>query len=255
MKKVFVGLAVLLVVLGAIVWRLYANLDVVVANIIKEVGAEVTRTSVAVSGVQLKLLDGRASVSGLKIANPAGFSDSDIFDLEQIAVTLDVESLKGGPIVIDELVVAQPRVFYEINKDGVSNLSALKKNIQSYAATGAQTSAEQQPAATGSESQAVKLIIRKLTFAGGHLSATSTLAPERKLETDLPAFQLNNIGQSTHGATGAQITGEVLDGLIKQATQAAGKVGADTLKDELQQKGKEALDEKLGGALKGILGK
>ncbi len=255
MKKVFIGLVVLLIVLGVVVWRLYANLDLIVAKIIEDVGTEATQTSVAVGGVQLKLLDGQATISGLSVANPAGFSSADIFQLKKIAVAIDVESLKGSPIVINELVVAQPRVFYDINRDGASNLGVLKKNVDSYSAPKAPASGEQQPAATETTAPAVKLIIKKLSFEGGHLSATSALTPERKIETDLPAFQLTSIGQSTGGATGAQIAREVLEGLIRQATEAARKAGVNKLKDELQQKGKEALDEKLGGALKGVLGK
>jgi hypothetical protein len=255
MKKVFIGLVVLIVILGLIVWRLYANLDLIVAKIIEEVGTEVTQTSVAVSGVQLKLLNGQAAVSGLAVANPAGFSSPDIFQLEKIAVSIDVESLKGSPIVINELVVAQPQVFYEMNKERVSNLSVLKKNVESYSGTKAPPPGEQQPAATAPAGESVKLIIRKLSFEGGHLSASSALAPEQKIETDLPAFQLTDIGQATGGATSAQIAREVLDGLIRQATEAAGKAGVDKLKGELQKKATEAIDEKLGDKLKGVLGK
>jgi uncharacterized protein involved in outer membrane biogenesis len=250
MKKVVIALVVLVVVLGVVVWRLYVNLDVIVAKLIEEAGTEVTQTSVAVKGVELHLLDGQAAVSGLAVANPAGFSSPDIFKLEKIALSIDVESLKGSPIVINELVVAQPQVFYEMNKEGVSNLSVLKKNVESHSATQAPSSGEQAPAG-----EPVKLVIRKLRFEGGHLSATSALAPERKLDTDLPAFQLTNIGQSTGGASGAQIARELLDGLIRQATEAAGRAGADKLKGELQQKATQAIDEKLGDKLKGVLGK
>ncbi len=255
MKKVFIGLVVVIVILGVVVWRLYANLDLIVAKMIEDVGTEVTGTSVAVSGVQLHLLDGQAAMSGLEVANPAGFSSPAIFKLGKIAVSIDVESLKGSPIVIDELVVAQPQVFYEMHQDGMSNLSALKKNIDSYSTSKTASPGEQQPAATEPAGEPIKLVIRKLRFEGGHLSATSALTPDRKIETDLPAFRLVNIGQATGGTTSDQIAREVLDGLIKQATEAAAKAGADKLKDEAQQKAVDALDEKVGGALKGVLGK
>ena len=255
MKKVFVGLVVVIVILGVVVWRLYANLDLIVAKTIEDVGTEVTGTSVAVSGVQLHLLDGQAAISGLEIANPAGFSNPDIFKLGKIAVSIDVESLKGSPIVVEELVVAQPQVFYEINQSGISNLSALKKNIDSYSASKTPPPGQQQPAATEPAGEPVKLVIRKLRFEGGHLSATSAMAPDRKIETDLPAFRLINIGQATGGATSDQVAKEVLDGLVKQASEAAAKAGADKVKDEVQQKAIDAIDEKVGGALKGVLGK
>lgn len=255
MKKLLIGLGILIVVLGMVLWLVYANLDKIVARLIEDVGTEVTQTSVRVGGIELDLLNGKAGLSQLTVANPAGFSSPAIFTLEQIAVTIDVESVSGNPIVIDEIVVQQPRVAYEIDRQGTANLNVLKQNVESYSAaretgTGAVKEA-QEPAAQGEE---IRLIIRKLRFEGGELSATSALRPDKPLKTALPAFTMTDIGQSSGGASSSQIAEEVLGRLVRQAADAASKAGVDRLTGELREKAEDKLGDRVGGALKGLLG-
>jgi hypothetical protein len=255
MKKVFIGLAVIAIVLGALLWWLGANLDGIVKKVIEDVGTDVTQTSVGVRGVEIKLLDGKATISGLSVANPPGFSGPNIFTLDKVSVEIDVKSLKDNPIIINEILVRQPQVFYEMNKKNVSNLDVLKKNVASYSASASSSSSSSgtdKEAAAGEKGEEIKLIIKKLSFEGGHLSAVSALAPDKKIEADLPAFHMNNLGQSTGGATSAQIAKQIMNRLVKQAADVAAKAGVDQLTDELKKKGQEALDEKVGGALKGL---
>ena len=256
MKKVMIGLGILVVLLGILLWRVYASLDKIVAKVIEDVGTEVTQTAVRVGGVDLDLLNGKAGLSQLSVANPAGFSSQYIFSLELVSVAIDVESVSSNPIIIDEIVVRQPRVAYEINQQGTSNLDVLKKNVEGYSAsrgTGTGTATEQQESA-GQEGEEIRLIIRTLRFEGGELNASSALRPDKPVKAGLPAFTMNNIGQSSGGATSEQIAQEVLDRLVRQATDAAKKAGVDRLTDELQEKASEKLGDKVGGALKGLLG-
>jgi hypothetical protein len=255
MKKVFIGLAVIAIILGALLWWLGANLDGIVKKVIEDVGTDVTQTSVDVSGVGIKLLDGKAAISGLSVANPPGFSNPNIFTLDKVSVEIDIQSINSNPIIINEILVRQPQVFYEMNKDRTSNLDVLKKNVASYSASSSSSSSPSdadKEAATGEKGEELKLIIKKLSFEGGHLSAVSALAPDKKIEADLPAFHMNNLGQSTGGATSDQIAKQIIDRLVKQAVDVAAKAGVDQLTDELKQKGQKALDEKVGDTLKGL---
>jgi uncharacterized protein involved in outer membrane biogenesis len=253
MKKVFIGLAVIAIILGALLWWLGANLDGIVKKVIEDVGTDVTQTSVDVSGVGIKLLDGKAAISELSVANPPGFSEPNVFTLDKVSIEIDIKSLNSNPIIINEILVRQPQVFYEMNKDQTSNLDVLKKNVAGYSASGSSSSPDvDKEAATDAKGEELKLIIKKLNFEGGHLSAVSALAPDKKIEADIPAFHMNNLGQSTGGATSAQIAKQIMDRLIKQAVDVAAKAGVDQLTDELKQKGQKALDEKVGDTLKGL---
>jgi len=185
MKKVFIGLAVIAIVLGALLWWLGANLD----GIVKKVG------------VEIKLLDGKAGLSGLSVANPPGFSGPNIFTLDKVTVEVDIKSVGSNPIIINKILVRQPQVFYEMNKDSVSNLDVLKKNVAGYSSSGSKSKDTGKDKADGQKGEEMKLIIKKLSFEGGHLSAVSALAPDKKIEADLPAFHMSNLGQSSGGAT------------------------------------------------------
>jgi hypothetical protein len=256
MKKVLIGLGILVVVLGIVLWRVYANLDKIVAKVIEDVGTEVTQTAVQVGGVDLDLLNGKAGLSQLSVANPAGFSSPQIFSLELVSVAIDVKSISSNPVIIDEIVVRQPRVTYEMNKQGTSNLDVLKKNVEAYSASrdAGSGSATKEQESEGQEGEELRLIIRKLNFEGGELNASSALRPDKPIKARLPAFSMSNIGQSSGGATSSQIAKEVLNRLVRQAGDAAARAGADKLADELQDKAKEKLGDKVGGALKGLLG-
>jgi hypothetical protein len=256
MKKVMIGLGILVVVLGILLWRVYANLDKIVAKVIEDVGTEVTQTAVRVGGVELDLLNGKAGLSQLSVANPAGFSNPNIFSLELVSIAIDVESVSSNPIIIDEIVVRQPRVAYEMNMQGTSNLDVIKKNVEGYSAsrdTGTGTATEQQESAA-QEGEEIRLIIRKLHFDGGELNASSAMHPDKPVKAGLPAFTMSNIGESSGGATSEQIAQEVLDKLVRQAANAAQKAGVDKLTDELQDRAREKVGDKVGGALKGLLG-
>jgi hypothetical protein len=256
MKKVLIGLGVLVVLVGIVLWRVYANLDKIVAKVIEDAGTEVTQTAVKVGGVELDLLNGKAGLSQLSVANPPGFSSPEIFSLELVSVAIDVKSVSSNPIIIDDIVVKQPRVAYEMNQQGISNLDVLKKNVKSYSTSRGKgpgsASEKQEPA--GQVGEEIKLIIRRLSFEGGELNATSALRPDKPVKASLPAFTMSNIGQASGGATSDQIAKEVLDRLVKQAVDAASKAGVDKLADELQDKAKEKFGDKVGGALKGLLG-
>jgi hypothetical protein len=251
MKKVLIGLVLVVAVIGILLWQLYANLDSIVEQAVEEIGTDVTGTAVAVDNVELQLLEGKAGMAGLEVSNPPGFSGPAIFRLGRIAVSLDIESLKDGPIVIDELRVSQPQVFLEMNSENQSNLTVLRHNIETYQGTpeaGTTTESADQPAAAP-----VKFIIRKLAFEGGRLSATSALAPDKPVAADLPGFEMADLGKAAGGATGEQLAREILARLIQEAGRAAGQAGIDAAKQELGEKAREKLDKKFGGALDGIL--
>lgn len=256
MKKVLIGLGILVVVLGIVLWRVYANLDKIVAKVIEDTGTEVTQTAVRVGGVDLDLLNGKAGLSQLSVANPAGFSSPQIFSLERVSVAIDVKSISSNPVIIDEIVVRQPRVTYEMNKQGTANLDVLKKNVEAYSTSrdAGSGSATKERESEGQEGEELRLIIRKLNFEGGELNASSALRPDKPIKARLPAFSMSNIGQSSGGATSSQVAKEVLDRLVRQAGDAAAKAGADKLADELKDKAKDKLGDKVGGALKGLLG-
>jgi len=246
-KAVLIGVAVIVVVIGVAIWQIFANLDAIVAGVIENVGTEVLQTPVKVKTVKLDIKGGKAGISGMTIKNPAGFSDPYVFSMDDIAVDIDVSSLGKNPLVIEEILIRQPKVFAEVNKDGVSNLQTLSKNIE---ASSSGTEDKQEPAATDESGEELKLIIKKFRFEGGNLKASSQIEPDKKIDQALPVIRMDNLGADTGGATGQEIASEMMKIVVAQATEAAVKAGLD----KAIEKEKENLMNKAGDKLKGLFG-
>jgi hypothetical protein len=246
-KVVLIGVFVIIAVIGVAIWQIFANLDAIVAGVIENVGTEVLQTPVKVKTVKLDIKGGKAGISGMTIKNPPGFSDPYVFSMDDIAVDIDVSSLGKNPLVIEEILIRQPKVFAEVNKDGVSNLQTLSKNIE---ASSSGTEDKQEPAATDESGEELKLIIKKFRFEGGNLKASSQIEPDKKIDQALPVIRMDNLGADTGGATGQEIASEMMKILVAQATEAAVKAGLD----KAIEKEKENLMNKAGDKLKGLFG-
>lgn len=118
MKKLLIGVGALVAVLAISMAYLWSNLDSIVKEAIQTYGSEATQTDVRVDSVKLLLAEGSAQINGLTVANPAGFTDPNIFSLGMIRTKIETSSLDKNPIIIDEISISAPSVVYEINKDG-----------------------------------------------------------------------------------------------------------------------------------------
>ncbi|HMB70606.1 MAG TPA: hypothetical protein VKU85_14920, partial [bacterium] len=99
----FVGVAVLVTV--GLLW-LGGNLNTIVKGAVERYGGRMTETDVRLAGVNLKLRDGRGTMTGLRIRNPDGFSGEDAVSLGEITLDVDTASLTKEPIVIEEIRIS-----------------------------------------------------------------------------------------------------------------------------------------------------
>ena len=58
---------------------------------------------------------GEGTIRGLKVANPAGFSDGTAFELEQFTVAIELASISGEPIIISQVQTLQNSLSHEVN--------------------------------------------------------------------------------------------------------------------------------------------
>jgi len=133
MRKIIIGVSVLLAVIAGGLFYLFSSIDGIVKTVIERAGSEVAGAKVTVGGVALRLAEGKAILSGLTVANPPGYSSEPAIRLGEIVVALDTASLNHSPIVIKEVSVAAPAVALEIGAGG-SNLAVLRHNVSGTAA-------------------------------------------------------------------------------------------------------------------------
>jgi len=267
MKKILVGLGILIVLIGVGVYFLGANIDSIVKAAVEKYGTEATQTDIALDNVSIAVASGEASLSGLSVGNPDGFEADQALYLGKISIKIDAKSLTGsGPIVIESIFIEKPQIAYEIDNEGKSNLQTLANNAQKYATSlggGKKAKAEKvEPAAPAGEGR--KLIIKSLTIRDGEISISQALLQGKKLSAALPLIHLENIGKGKDGATPAEVTEKILGVLSESASQVASTNLTKALSSSLENAGTEALKDKadelgdkageIGNQVKGLFG-
>lgn len=246
--KIFAGLAVLLaivLVIGVL------NLDKGIKAIIETVGPELTQSSVTLSDVDLSLSSGEGSLKGLVVGNPAGFKTPNAFSLGEISLALDPESVTTDTIVIKSIQIIAPQITYESAKGG-TNLDKLQQNVEKAVGSGGGSS--DSSASEGESAPAKKLIIKDLKITDGQLSYSNALLGAKPISLALPPIHLTGIGESSGGASSAEVVKQILAAINKNAAGAVANSGAlKEMGDQIKEKAKETAKEKLGG-LKGLLG-
>jgi len=251
-KKVLIGVAVIVVVLAIAVYWFVGNLDSLVKTAIETSGSDITKTEVTLEKVELSPTSGAGSLSGLTMGNPAGFESDHAFKLGQVSVALDTESIGGDTIVIKEVVIAAPSVTYEIGSAG-SNIDVIRKNVEAYTGGGDQKESD------------VKLVIENLYIRDGKVNVSASALGGKSLGAPLPAIHLKDIGKKSGGASPGEVTNQIIKAVSSGATQAVGTLnldkvlgGATGIAKDAVEKGKDALEkgkDSVGGTLNKLLGK
>lgn len=258
MKKILIGVVVLVVIIAAGAYFLLGNLDAIVKAAVEKIGSDLTQTKVTLDDVDIEETSGRGVFRGFRVTNPDGFSDDDAFKFEEVRVTIDATSILSDPVIIKELVIVGPEVFYEFGDDG-TNLDRLSKNVQSKAGSGG-----------GGESGGPKFVIENLYLRDGKVTVRAPLLNE-KISLPLPTIHLTDIGREGRGATPGDIADQMMAAILAGAgsavssanidigalTESAGELAKDAEK-VLEEAGgdiaKEAGDaiESVGDAVRGI---
>lgn len=244
MKKA-IGIIVVVgvIAVGAVVWWLMSNLNSLVAKAIESEGSKVTETRVSVSGVDIKIREGRGSISNLAIASPDGYDAGNVFSLGNITVDIDLDSVREEVLVIDEIRISAPEVHAEFDEKGASNVDEIRKRVQSYSAG----SGGGEGGAGSSGGEQKKLRIRSFVFEKGLIEVDGSALGVEKRSVDLPEFRLTNVG-GANGAAPDQIAKEIASAVTKQvtsqiATSEAKKLIEDKLGGSLEDKAKGLLDK------------
>lgn len=262
-SKILIVLVSVLVLVVVALWQIFVNLDAIVAHTIRNVGSSTLGTPVTVEDVAINLSEGQVRISGLRIGNPPGFSAENLFEMDDIAVDLDTRTLTDNPLVIEVIVIRQPRVYMEINDTGRSNIEVIKQNLTaaSDAEAAASVAGDNTPPGAAdhdgktsdqdSGDEPRKLIIKRFRFEGGQLHAISHSAPEKPIEQTLPSIQMENLGAARGGASPRGIAIEMMTRLVAQISEAAIRAGIN----KALEKEKDRLIDKANDKIRKLLQK
>ena len=229
LKYFFIAIALIVAILVGVGIYVFSNLNQIIKEAVETVGPTVTKTEVLLEKVDVKVTDGRGQLNNFTIANPEGFSDANLFSLDNLVLQFNPKSvLDGDVIVIEEITVEGLKILAE-QKGFNTNVQAMLDNLSSEGAS------ESSSSETSSEGSDVKLIIEKLKFAENDIQFLSENLGEYTL--GLPSFELNNLGSKENGLTPEEMGVAILKPVLKQAE--------DAVKDKLEGLTREKLEEEL----------
>lgn len=246
-KKIALAVAIVVIAIAGAAYYFASNLDSIVKAVIERYGTEATQASVTLKGVKLSPTAGSGEMNGLVVKNPKGFNGPEAISLGDIKVALDISTLQSNTIVIKDITILQPAVFYEYASGG-GNLETLQKNVQSYAAkfSGGKTEPNKSagdPGQSASKQPEKKVIIENLTIREGKVSIAHQALKDRTLSGNLPTIQMKDIGKDKGGATPAEVAEKVIGTISAQASRVATA--------ELQKQAGDLLKNQAGNLLGG----
>jgi hypothetical protein len=232
-------LLIVLVVLCAL-----TRLDAIVKAAIEKYGSAATQTTIRVESVKIRLRQGTGIIRGLTIGNPEGFESRNAFSLGEIGVGIDIGSIRKKVMVIDSIVVRAPQIFIEANDSRTINLNVLRKNLEKTAPPKPSEPAKKKK--TGPEP---RLILRRVFFTDGSISARVAAADGKEFRLRLPAIEMRNLG-APNGATPDQLARRILGELTQRALREFENKAAGVIVDKARDKAESAIRS---GALERML--
>ena len=238
MKKILIGLACAAVVAGIALFLLVGNLDNIIKGALEGVGSELLGVPVTVADVELDLKSGTGQISGLTIANPAGFTARNAFEMNMIRLGLDIGSLGRQPLVVNELHIDSPVVELEAQEDGSSNVKTLLDNIEKNSARADKKAAEDQPeGGGGAAAEPVRISFRQLAITG--VTVHAAVPGQEPATVVIPDIVMENVGGDA-GVTPAQVGGIIIGDIVGRSLRATIE---KKLSDKLEESARGLLDE------------
>lgn len=221
MKKI-IALIVVLGVVGGGAW-LYMNFGNLVKTQAEKIASASLGVPVHIGAIDLDVSNKTVTVSGIRVANPKGFSSGDIMSVETVKIAAD--SLSRQKLVFNEIRVDGTKVKMEVKADG-TNFSALKNGMP-------KSEVSQKQAGTNSEP--VKVVIKRLLINNATLTAQSALLQKQPQPITLADISMTNIGVKQGFLQG--LSGDALDQLKDQ--YGVGSAVVDKVKSDFKKAGDE----------------
>ncbi|MDT0602991.1 hypothetical protein [Thalassotalea castellviae] len=228
---------VILLACGGALWFLAGgSLNEFVKGQIETVGKQITEQKVAVNSVDIKLTQGAGSIIGISLANGSEYNYPHAFTLGEVTLDINVESLTQEPIIIDAIIIKDPKAFVEFTASGASNMKDLIDTIQKNIPNAGQKNADTESASTKAEP---KLSVSKVVLAGTALTVDLSALGNKEHSATLPDIILNDIG-GKDGLPASELGGVI----VKEALSAIWKETKNTQKEQLKKQATDKLKDK-----------
>jgi len=254
LRIILVAVPVLIIVAVLVI---FFSLSSIVKAGVETVGPKVTGTAVTVAKVGLSPLSGRGALTGLRVGNPKGFNTESAFELGEVRVNVSLKSLLSDTIVIEEIVIAAPKVTFEGDISG-SNIGRIRKSVEAFSSS-AGPSPEAKASAEAGGKKGKRVEIGRFVFKDGSVQLAAALLKDQTATVPLPDIELRDIGKESGGATLATVIEEVFPAIYKaiiETVASSGEVLGKAVK-EIEGSVRKVRDESekgVSGVLKDVKG-
>lgn len=241
MKYVKYTLLVLLLLIVAAVAGTWFYLDTIVKKAVNKYGSQIVGTEVNLTEFSINPFKGVLKIGGLTVGNPNGYSAPALLTLGGINVTVDPKSVFSDTIIVKDVTIDNPTITYEMPDFSTSNVMQIQENVSKNTASEpkAEDTKEEKTEETASSKN---VVIKKVTVAGGMLSAITPLQKHATaLDINLPAVELVDLGGENQKLTIKDSIVEILNKILFNATSTVTKV-LGSAKDMAKKAAGAALD-------------
>jgi hypothetical protein len=230
MKKVLIGLVIVLILIGGGVFLLFSNLDKIVETGIETAGSSALGSRVEVGSVAINLTSGSASIYHFSVANPTGYSNAEMISFDELSVAIDLQNTNGQNVHVTSIVARSPHVLYE-SSGGVTNLDKVSERLDDGASAA-------EPQATDAAN--INIVIDSVLIENiqGTLLSDRLPAP---VEVSLGDVRLNNLEGDPE-----ELAQQIMAPVISQIGTAAAQALAQSITELLENA--EAINEQVQDA-------
>lgn len=218
MKKFLIGLTV---VVFAVLAALYFGLNMMIKTGIESYAPKVLGADVRVGSSSVSIFSGTGSLRQVTIGNPHGFDAPYAMKLGRIHVKIDPRSLFSDVIRVQEIIVDQPDLYYEVSTQG-SNINALKKQTQLNTP---------KTSTTTQQKTRKKMVIDYLKISEGTLRPALSGLEGAETVVRLPGIEMKNLGSKN-----PQLAGNVIEQVFEVV---ASRVATTASRTHFQSAAKE----------------
>jgi hypothetical protein len=215
-KKIIIGICIVVVIIIGLVIYTLSNLDSIVKSVIESAGTKATGTQVTVTGVKISLSKGKATIEGLKVANPQGFSDNSMINFGEITAQVDY---KTG--AIKNIHIGNPYFLLE-QKGTKTNFGVIQQNLSKKSSKQtSEKSTESERTAESSKKEAKSYQIDSFSINDAQITVTSLdTGKSAKVKSGNIRFSdLNGTPDEICQQIIAQITAQIIQASAQQAIQ------------------------------------
>ena len=225
MKVLFKLLIALLVVVVIVIAGAFFYIDTIAKKAIERGGEMALGVPTQLEAVHISLFGGEASLSGLQIANPAGFKAPTFMELGKGSVAISLGSLLGETIKIPEVKLSHIRVDLEQNgkKNNVDPILARTKSVSGKKGG----SSSPKPAAEGGK----KFIIEYFSLDDVQVNARlDFLGQSSSVNLVLPKIELRNLGAKEQGLPMPELVQKIVHAILSVAQESSGSLSPELAK-------------------------